>query len=82
MCNSRHPRSYLRMLIASIKPAWFMDQEQADRLFPLSTWFSRMMRESGYFHLQATKPDTLGLFPYYLENTEFYKSTHFANFEN
>lgn len=34
----------------------------ANRLFPLATVFMGTVAESGYMHLQATKPDTLGEF--------------------
>ncbi|CAH0598403.1 unnamed protein product [Chrysodeixis includens] len=33
----------------------------ANRLFPLTTVFLGTLAESGYMHLQATKPDTLGV---------------------
>ncbi|XP_026738003.1 juvenile hormone epoxide hydrolase-like [Trichoplusia ni] len=33
----------------------------ANRLFPLATVFLGTVAESGYMHLQATKPDTLGV---------------------
>lgn len=30
-------------------------------MFPLSSQFSFLLQETGYFHLQATKPDTIGI---------------------
>jgi len=60
MCMSNHPRTRLRMLIASIYPSLVMETADIPRLYPLSTYFSNLIEESGYFHLQATKPDTIG----------------------
>lgn len=37
-----------------------VESEHYDKYFPISTVLSNIVEESGYFHLQATKPDTIG----------------------
>ncbi|XP_059061283.1 juvenile hormone epoxide hydrolase-like [Achroia grisella] len=57
----RDPKSFILELLISIYPPLFMDPELVDRLYPLSKSFSFLVEESGYFHIQATKPDTIGV---------------------
>ena len=51
----------LKVLIGGIlSPSLVMDPNEAWMVYP---WFEKMktlMAEMGYFHLQATKPDTVG----------------------
>ncbi|CAB3383149.1 Hypothetical predicted protein [Cloeon dipterum] len=54
-------KANLYLIAASIYPTLFMDQEIADRLYPLSDMFANMMLEMGHMHIHATKPDTLGV---------------------
>ncbi|KAF4516751.1 hypothetical protein B566_EDAN004590 [Ephemera danica] len=61
MCASNSPASNLYLFISSFWPSLFVDSELASRLYPLSATFSNLMLESGYMHLQATKPDTVGV---------------------
>jgi juvenile hormone epoxide hydrolase len=61
MCLSMHPRSYIRTFLASIYPTLFMDEDEAKSLYPLSKYYSNLLEESGYMHIQATKPDTVGV---------------------
>ncbi|XP_076299674.1 juvenile hormone epoxide hydrolase 1 [Lasioglossum baleicum] len=37
-----------------------VDSEHYNKYYPLSTALSTLIEETGYFHLQATKPDTIG----------------------
>jgi juvenile hormone epoxide hydrolase len=60
MCGSMSQKANFYLLVSSVYPPLFMDQEIADGLFPLSDFFSNLMLEMGYFHIQATKPDTVG----------------------
>lgn len=56
---------FLRLFLASTFPKFYF-RDSADpefeykKQFPFGEKFSSMMRESGYMHLQATKPDTPG----------------------
>ncbi|XP_060807877.1 juvenile hormone epoxide hydrolase [Amyelois transitella] len=49
-----------RLILGSFMPSLVVEPSLADRMYPLSKIFSFMLEESGYLHLQATKPDTVG----------------------
>ncbi|GBP32303.1 Juvenile hormone epoxide hydrolase [Eumeta japonica] len=51
----------LKTLVGSIFPSLVVEQKYADRMYPLSKFYSFMIEESGYLHIQATKPDTVGV---------------------
>lgn len=53
-----------KKFIASLYPPLFIPDEFADFVFPTLEKFSNILEESGYFHLQATKPDTIGMISY------------------
>lgn len=46
--------------IAPWVPSWYVRPEHYDRVFPISSKYATAIREMGYMHLQATKPDTIG----------------------
>ncbi|XP_047036726.1 juvenile hormone epoxide hydrolase-like [Helicoverpa zea] len=48
-------------LLGSVWPSFIVEPELADRMYPLSKHMSKIVEESGYFHIQATKPDTVGV---------------------
>ncbi|XP_072946430.1 juvenile hormone epoxide hydrolase-like [Epargyreus clarus] len=48
-------------LLGSIYPPLVVKPELADRMYPLSKTYGTLLEESGYFHMQSTKPDTLGI---------------------
>ena len=55
------PRSILKQLFGSLFPVTiYGTQEEADKWYPWTKHFFFVLQESGYFHLQATKPDTVG----------------------
>lgn len=62
MCvHSRTLKTTAKLILSSIYPDLFVDNELFKRrLYPLSNHFSYLLEESGYLHLQATKPDTIG----------------------
>lgn len=60
MCASMGVSSTIKRFVASIYPSLFMPEEHIDFIFPAGEKFSFLMEESGYMHLQATKPDTIG----------------------
>lgn len=60
MCGSMSMKATFYLLVSSIYPPLFMDQEISDAMFPLSDLYSNLMLEGGYMHIQATKPDTIG----------------------
>ncbi|XP_075975252.1 juvenile hormone epoxide hydrolase-like [Anticarsia gemmatalis] len=51
--------STVKLLIGSLFPS-LIDSGRPERVYPLRKFVSYIMRESGYFHIQATKPDTIG----------------------
>ncbi|KAJ6643510.1 Juvenile hormone epoxide hydrolase 2 [Pseudolycoriella hygida] len=50
----------LKTIIASNFPSYFVEKEYEDFHFPFGEKFSNLILESGYMHIQATKPDTIG----------------------
>ncbi|KAI5634357.1 alpha/beta hydrolase fold domain-containing protein [Phthorimaea operculella] len=55
---SSMPKSTIKLLLGSLVPFLF---KHAEKVYPLKESLSYLVRESGYFHLQATKPDTIGV---------------------
>lgn len=52
----------IKGVIASFYPPYFVEKEYEDFFFPLAEKWQNLVLETGYFHLQATKPDTLGTY--------------------
>lgn len=50
----------LKTAIAANFPSYFVEEEYANFHFPYGEKFSNIILESGYMHLQSTKPDTIG----------------------
>lgn len=61
MCGTMSPASTLKAMIAKMYPSAFFPEEHADFFYPMGEKFSYLIEESGYFHIQATKPDTIGM---------------------
>ncbi|CAH2098061.1 unnamed protein product [Euphydryas editha] len=57
------PNNYaiIKTVLGSFFPSLIMDSQLVDRMYPLWKFFSILIEEFGYFHLQATKPDTFGV---------------------
>lgn len=61
MCVLTTPLSIVKSVVASFYPEKFLASRFfRDHHFPLSEKLSFLIEESGYFHIQATKPDTIG----------------------
>jgi len=58
MCGAMSAWSSLKLSIASFYPSYFIPEEYIDFVFP--SRFRYLIEETGYFHIQATKPDTIG----------------------
>ena len=54
------PMASLKAFIGSFFPSLVIEKEHQHLLYPLSEKLETLLRETGYLHLQATKPDTLG----------------------
>lgn len=59
-CVALSLSAHLKGFVASFYPSYFIPKEYVDFVFPQSEAFSYLIEESGYFHIQATKPDTIG----------------------
>lgn len=60
MCSIMTPLTYPKLFLASLKPSLFIESQYTEFYFPLGTKFSDIIEETGYMHIQATKPDTIG----------------------
>ncbi|CAB3226255.1 unnamed protein product [Arctia plantaginis] len=61
MLMSMHTCSVVRILLGGFFPSLVVESHLAERMYPLSTFFATVLEEFGYMHLQATKPDTIGV---------------------
>ena len=55
------PSTNLKTLLAAIAPKYFLDDFGMSYIHPISEQFAYLLSESGYMHIQATKPDTVGV---------------------
>jgi len=53
--------SRVKLLLGTLNRRWIVEKEHEDSVYPLSKMFHAILLESGYFHIQATKPDTVGV---------------------
>lgn len=61
MCFVNSVCSNVKRLIGSFWPTLIVDEAHVDKVYPLGKHFADILEEMGYMHLQATKPDTLGV---------------------
>ncbi|GLG92325.1 Epoxide hydrolase, partial [Gryllus bimaculatus] len=57
-CWSNQLAASFKLTLASLYPSYFMTDEEIKRAYPQGQQFMFTLEESGYFHIQATKPDT------------------------
>lgn len=60
MCFSHAPSAMIKTTIASFAPSLFIDEKYVSLYYPAIPKLKQLVIESGYMHLQATKPDTIG----------------------
>ncbi|NP_001295475.1 uncharacterized protein LOC105689317 [Athalia rosae] len=60
MCAVLQPQTFFTTYLYSYWPSLLVPDEDYHLMYPLSKKWSRTIEETGYFHIQATKPDTLG----------------------
>lgn len=60
MCAVQSPLAMAKGFVASFYPTLFMDAEFVEWMYPFIPRFFGLVQESGYMHIQATKPDTIG----------------------
>jgi juvenile hormone epoxide hydrolase len=91
MCMSQHPRSILKFGPALALPQLFLDEQDQAQFSPILRIITNHIRETGYLHLQGTKPDTVGvalsyspsgLAAYILEKFSFWTNEDFLSKED
>ncbi|XP_008558713.1 juvenile hormone epoxide hydrolase 2 [Microplitis demolitor] len=53
----------LKTFLFSLFPSLLLPEEDHHRLYPMKKHFFNRLLETGYLHIQATKPDTVGIGP-------------------
>ncbi|XP_037300979.1 juvenile hormone epoxide hydrolase-like [Manduca sexta] len=48
-------------LLGSVFPSLIVESKYADRMYPLGSMYAYLLEETGYMHIQSTKPDTVGI---------------------
>lgn len=61
MAVSNVPSANLKLFLSSLRPSLFLDAKDYAKVLPLGEKFKFLLLESGYLHIQATKPDTVGI---------------------
>jgi juvenile hormone epoxide hydrolase len=78
----------VKTAIASVYPKAFVAEEHVEFFFPQLPKLADLVQETGYFHIQATKPDTIGaaltdnpigLAAYILEKFVFWTDNRFRD---
>lgn len=60
LCQAQSPLAFVKLAIASIWPSRFVGEKFRHMTFPVKERLAFILEETGFFHLQATKPDTIG----------------------
>ncbi|XP_046739169.1 juvenile hormone epoxide hydrolase 1-like [Diprion similis] len=60
-CIVRIGSSMLWTIIGAFIPSLVVSDEHWSKMYPLSHHYSRLLEETGYMHLQSSKPDTVGV---------------------
>lgn len=51
-----------KWILGAVWPSLVVEKEYENRLYPLKDRLEFYLTESGYMHMQGTKPDTVGKF--------------------
>lgn len=63
MCFINSPLQIIKTIIGSYFPSLIgIPKDQAELVYPVLPKYANLILETGYMHLQATKPDTIGKF--------------------
>ncbi|NP_001128399.1 epoxide hydrolase 1 precursor [Nasonia vitripennis] len=60
MCFIESHKAHFLSLVGAYIPSLVVDSEHYSKMYPLSYHFGRLIEETGYLHIQATKPETVG----------------------
>ena len=55
------PWTLFKVQVSSYFLSFILSKEDYDMMYPLSKKFPFELEATGYFHIQATKPDTIGV---------------------
>ncbi|KAJ3662799.1 hypothetical protein Zmor_007126 [Zophobas morio] len=61
MCSVNSLKSNIKLFFYSFWPTLLVAQEHVHKIYPRLAKLANLVLESGYMHLQATKPDTVGV---------------------
>ncbi|XP_035783636.1 juvenile hormone epoxide hydrolase 2-like [Anopheles albimanus] len=59
-CGAIGTFASLKTIIASLAPSYFIEERYIPFYYPLDEYWKELIHESGYMHIQVTKPDTIG----------------------
>lgn len=59
-CFINTPLAHLKVFLGGFFPSLVIHDEVKDKVYPMKEKILYLFRISGYMHIQATKPDTLG----------------------
>lgn len=62
MCAVLSSKVLLKTVLYAIAPSLMVSIEDEGRMYPLKPKLLRHVEETGYLHIQATKPDTVGTY--------------------
>ncbi len=61
MIAANTPATNLKYFLAAYLPSgWVINREEEEMILPAKDVFGFLVKETGYMHIQATKPDTVG----------------------
>ena len=58
----------LKLILGSLWPSMLMPSDKVHLVYPLLPKYAYILQETGYAHLQATKPDTIGECPHLISH--------------
>jgi len=60
-CPTGDPRYWVKLLVGAYLPGFVFHNGETAQVYPYGKRVLKMLSETGYFHLQATKPTTVGV---------------------
>ncbi|GBP43023.1 Juvenile hormone epoxide hydrolase [Eumeta japonica] len=58
---SAMPQTFVKIALGALNPTSLVDSRYVNRLYPLTMTLINLIESSGFFHMHATRPDTLGV---------------------
>lgn len=65
MCFVNSPLSNIKRILGSFWPTLVVEEKYVDKVYPYGEKFAHILEETGYMHIQSTKPDTVGAYYFY-----------------